>query len=110
MAKAKKPKKKTWTTKDGTSIPVEEMTDLHIASTIAMLERWIVAHEKAGVDYEDYEDGVTNRNGVASRFKAKIGMLKKEQLRRTGLTKRVAVIADMIRIELEGPHIGARIV
>jgi hypothetical protein len=26
------------------------------------------------------------------------------------LTKRVAVIADMIRIELEGPHIGARIV
>ena len=69
-----------------------------------------MADEKAGVDYEDYEDGVTSRNGVASRFKAKIGMLKKEQLRRTGLTKRVAVIADMIRIELEGPHIGARIV
>ena len=109
MSKAKKPRKKTWVKKDGTSIPVEEMTDDHIASTIAMLQRWIVAHEKAAVDYEDYEDGVINRNEVI-RFKAKIGMLEKEQLRRTGLTKRVAVIANMIRIELEGPHIGARIV
>jgi hypothetical protein len=86
------------------------MTDDHIVRTITMLQRWIDGHEKAAVAYEDYEDGVTKRNEVVCRFKAKIGMLEKEQLRRTGLTKQVAVITNMIRIELEGPHIGARIV
>ena len=36
-----------WTTKDGTKIPIAEMTDTHISNAIAHLERKIEATEDA---------------------------------------------------------------
>ena len=114
MAPAKKRKKSKpgmWRTLLGIEIPVIEMADSHLANAIAMLKRQVAEIEAEYIEHEDWEEGERDHNlKSVLRIEAKIAMLSAEQDRRIGLARYLTAIENMIRIELEGPHIGARIV
>jgi len=114
MAPAKKGQKKkprVWIMRTGEEILITEMDDSHLAHTIAMLERKRAGFEAESIEHEDWEEGPRAANKQAiQRLNAMIGMLVNERDRRKGLAKKIASIADMLRIELEGPHIGERII
>ncbi|MEQ1696439.1 MAG: hypothetical protein ABL901_11420 [Hyphomicrobiaceae bacterium] len=67
-----------WTTKDGREIPLDEMTDEHIANAVRVLTLWRARLRKRGDDsgvVRDLADAIARFKGIQRRRRKVVGKI-----------------------------------
>jgi hypothetical protein len=108
MVAAKKAGRRRVTEKPRWILDVGLLTDNQIAVAIDRITKEISDFEAKRVDYEDWEDGDVE-HPPPLMLRARLGMLTNERDRRIGERKWTLAINEKIRIDMEGPGLGARV-